>query len=61
MTCTVTGDALTTIWARDSLVVRSSFVHQREAAFVARENIITGNVCFCGATNGEAFNAGDGW
>jgi len=29
-----------------------------EAPFVAHENIITGNVCFYGATDGEAFIAG---
>jgi glutamate synthase domain-containing protein 3 len=28
------------------------------SSFVAHENIITGNVCFYGATNGEAFIAG---
>lgn len=30
----------------------------RKASFVAKDNIITGNVCFYGATDGEAFIAG---
>jgi glutamate synthase (ferredoxin) len=30
----------------------------KDAAFIAHENIITGNVCFYGATGGEAYIAG---
>ena len=57
MTFTVTGDTndyLGKGLSGGKIIVRPP----EEAPFVAHENIITGNVCFYGATNGEAFIAG---
>lgn len=57
MTFTVTGDTndyLGKGLSGGKIVVRPP----AEAPFVAHENIITGNVCFYGATQGEAYIAG---
>ena len=57
MTFTVTGDTndyLGKGLSGAKIVVRPD----PESSFVAHENIITGNVCFYGATKGEAYVAG---
>lgn len=57
MTFTVTGDTndyLGKGLSGGKIVVRP----HTESPFVAHENIITGNVCFYGATSGEAYIAG---
>lgn len=57
MTFTVTGDTndyLGKGLSGAKIIVRPS----PESPFVAHENIITGNVCFYGATQGEAYIAG---
>ena len=57
MTFTVIGDTndyLGKGLSGGKIIVRPD----NESPFVAHENIITGNVCFYGATNGEAFIAG---
>lgn len=57
MTFTVTGDTndyLGKGLSGGKIVVRPP----EESPFVAHENIITGNVCFYGATQGEAYIAG---
>ncbi|ADE54887.1 glutamate synthase large subunit [Coraliomargarita akajimensis] len=57
MTFTVTGDTndyLGKGLSGGKIVVRPS----EDSPFVAHENIITGNVCFYGATKGEAYIAG---
>ena len=57
MTLTVTGDTndyLGKGLSGAKIVVRPS----EESPFIAHENIITGNVCFYGATQGQAYIAG---
>ena len=57
MTFTVTGDTndyLGKGLSGGKIIVRPP----AESPFVAHENIITGNVCFYGATSGEAYIAG---
>jgi len=57
MTFTVTGDTndyLGKGLSGGKIIVRPS----EDSPFVAHENIITGNVCFYGATQGEAYIAG---
>ena len=57
MTFTVTGDTndyLGKGLSGAKIVVRPA----EESPFIAHENIITGNVCFYGATKGEAYIAG---
>lgn len=57
MTITVTGDTndyLGKGLSGGKIIVRPP----EDSPFVAKENIITGNVCFYGATSGEAYIAG---